>query len=166
MNKINLSELKWEKLRKTIPTGDKDFPIEIYNPDKAQTIMLKDLINSSMEVSEKGIKAKVTDNDIIVKVLGELTNIHLDVKNKDLVNNILDNPSGILVKVKREINHILDEIFIDYYEDLKSIGKLPEEIQEELFKIGNKGEINEEKLAKEREKEELRKKLAELEADE
>lgn len=162
---INFSEMGFVKLRKTIDTGDKDFPIEIYNPTKEQRLKLLDIIKGSIEMNKdgSGMRAVVTDNDIIYKVLGELTNIYLDLEDKETINNILENPSDLLIKVKRELVSILDDVFLAYYEELKSIGKLPDEIQDELLKITKEINIDEEKLAKEKEKEELRKRLAELE---
>lgn len=132
---INLSELGRENLRTIIKTNDPDHPVEIYNPTPEQRDkILKLLIKATKIQEENGIYKVVTgltEEDIILVMLEELTNIHLDldkIKDRDKILSIINDPSDLLLQVKYELDKILAEISSLYLKMLKNTIELSDDI--------------------------------------
>ncbi|WP_291567005.1 MULTISPECIES: hypothetical protein [unclassified Clostridium] len=144
---INLSELKRNELRKTIKTNDVDHPVEIYNPTPEQrNKILKLLIKSTRIQEERGEYKAVTgltDEDMILVMLEELTNIHLDLdkfEDRDKIISIIQDPSELLIEVKYELEKILMEISTLYIRTLKDTISLPDEMTDEIYELLEKKE--------------------------
>lgn len=161
---INLTDLKRKKVRKYIRTEDKDHPVEIYEPTQEQRLKILDIINKDIKVGTNKLEASIKDEDILLEILEMITNIYLDldkVKDKELIEDILKDPSPLLIKVKLCINEIVNEVFFDWFESLKQINSMPTEIQEVLLEQ-NENKINE----KEKKRIELLKMLEQLDKEE
>lgn len=164
---INFSQLKRKQIRTLIKTTDKDHPIEVYNPSIEQRTKILSYLTSNFELKEQGVETHVKDIDILLDLIPELTNIALDLdREKDMaqIDEILSDPSEVLIKTKNEINGIINEIFTTWFDKLKDISEMPEDVRE-LF-IANlmkdQNQVQQEETAEEKEIRELKERLAQL----
>ncbi|MEW9096550.1 MAG: hypothetical protein AB2417_15835 [Clostridiaceae bacterium] len=176
---INLSELKRENIRcliyeenGSIKTIYENFekvkqvvenPIEIYNPNMKQKELILNLLTNNLNVKDTSIDASISDEDVLLTLFSEITNIYLDLnkeRDKELISEILKDPSPVLMKAKLEIEKIIYQEFLNWYENVKMLSNSPMEIQEIIV---NGDEREEEAEVKEENTiEELERKLEEL----
>lgn len=147
---INFSELKRKEIRKEFDNG-----IVVYNPNPEQKKEIMELITKSID--EKSQDIEISGRDIMLQLIPMLTNIHLDLEdNEELLNEILEDPSDELLEVVDELNDIIKFVGNRMIKNIQNLAELP---KEELEKLLPKEEID----PKQKEIEELKAKLAELE---
>lgn len=140
--------------------------IEVYYPDMAQRKMIIELLNGSLNSDKKELSAGIEDIAVF-DLIGELTNIKLDLdkdKDKELINNILKDPSDVLLAVKDEIEVIVNSLFRRLYNAFLEFSKNPKELRDNMLEIMQKIEIEEVKMSEEELKlEALKEQVKELE---
>lgn len=155
---IKFSELKQKKVRKIIDNVGYENPIEIYNVTEDIRPKVTKIITNNMDgkTGELNIEARL----VIVELLPMLSNVDLDLdleKDKEQINEILDNPSEILLQIVDEITEVIKE-FTERF--IKNIDKINQLSPEEFNKLFNKKDDE-----KEKRKQELLKELESLEKD-
>jgi hypothetical protein len=150
---INFLDLKRKEIRRVIETEDKEHPILIYNPTKEQKKLIIDLLLSNISKedldNEKTVKPNINGYDIILTLLPELTNVDLsldvnDPEHKELIENIINDPSDELLDIRDEINKIVNRQFIRYYEYLKELTNMPEELRKIHLEQFDEDKVSEE----------------------
>jgi hypothetical protein len=126
--KINITELKQERIRKAFDNG-----IEIYNPNKKEKEEIIKIINESMDIETKEVN--ITGEDIIVKILPICSNIFIDVEDKNLLKEIIDEPSFELEESITIIGEIIQEIANTVSKNISYIASLPAEEVAKMLKI-------------------------------
>lgn len=144
-----------------------DGVIEVYSPNEKQRKLILDIIGSNLEITENKVNAKISDEDLLLVLVEELTNIKLDLdreKDKDKIQEILSDPTELLLRVKMEINKICNEIFYMWYDATKEFSRTPDELKEAI--LLNNQEVKAIPSEKDLKKAELLKQLKELEKEE
>jgi tRNA(Ile)-lysidine synthase TilS/MesJ len=140
-NTINFSDLKRKEVRRVIETGDKEHPIFIYNPNSQQKEYIISLMTKG--VNEETKKINIDGKTVMIELIPMLTNISLNLdveKDKDLIEEIILDPSDMLLEVQDEISDIVDSILNRGIKNLNELSKLPEDVREEVLKQFNKKE--------------------------
>lgn len=123
---VNFSDLKRKQVKKIFDNG-----IEIYNPDKEQKNEIFDLVFRNIEDSNQ---AMITGRQLLLKLIPMLTNIHLDLENEKLIEEIMDDPSDELLAVQDEINDIVETITNRAIDAAQKLSKTPEHIRNQILK--------------------------------
>lgn len=141
--------------------------IEVYNPSQQQKEHIINLLSKSLNVDNDLINSEIKDMEIL-NLLKELTNINFSNidDNEDLIKDILDNPSDLLLRTKMEIDKICTSIFYMWYDNVKEFGKTPKEIREAILlsKQGNNS-ISKEQKEKEDKIKALQEQLKQLQGE-
>lgn len=143
---INFSQLKRKIIRKQFDNG-----IEIYNPDKEQRNKIFNMVVGNVSELENDIQ--ITGKQLLLEIIPMITNIHLDLSDANLIDEILSDPSDVLLEVQDEIVEIVKNISDRTFKAMKDMSELPEHVI---------GEIAKEVDPKQKEIAELEKKLKEL----
>jgi hypothetical protein len=140
-NKINISELKQPRIRKSYENG-----IEIYNLTEEERKPVIDLLISNINAEDNNLK--LSGEDIIIKLLPIYTNIYLDVEeNRELLEEIIHNPSDILDDVIGELAKIIKDLSNKLLSNIESLSKLtPEEINNIFNTKKTEEELTEEEI--------------------
>lgn len=166
-NEFNFENLLVRKeIFAVIETEDKEHPVEIYSPNKEQRKMILDLILKNLKTSEDKLTTNISGYDMIFKLLGELSNVKLslDVNNaehQERVKRIVEDPSDLFLDINTQLNKIINKQFYRYYDKLKEILSMPEDLREAYMDAIDK--ISQETEVKNEEDQTL-KEIAELEA--
>lgn len=151
MNKVvDFASLKRKKIRKEFEGG-----VVVYNPSVKQKQKIMDLIIKNINIETDEVN--LSPEDVVLRLIPILSNITIDFENKELVKEIIDDPSDILLEVIDEITIIVKNLANKMIKNVDEMSKLP---KEELDKI--LAENSPKKTVKELEIEELEKKLNEL----
>jgi hypothetical protein len=135
MSNINFSQLKRKEIRRIIETEDKDNPIYVYNPTSEQKEFIISLMTKGAD-KEKNI-INIDGKQVLIDLIPILTNIYLDIdkeKDKQLIDQIISDPSDLLLEVQDEISAIVDSILNRGIKNLNELSKLPDDIREEVLK--------------------------------
>lgn len=130
--KISLERLSFNPIRKTIVLSDlPDDRIEIYNPSEKQKTELMTLLMEKYNRETNEIK--ISDAEVLKKIMPVLTNIYIDTENEDLMDKICENPPELFLKVVDEIREILVEITNRMVKTFDEINKYETEQLREIF---------------------------------
>ncbi len=109
----NLNDVKFQRLRKTIETdGNK---VEIYNP----TIEEKQSLINALKVNSED-KLEISGLYFIRYILPMLTNIDLNGLEDEVIEEIINEPSELLLEVMDEIEIIIKEVLERAVKSLKN----------------------------------------------
>ena len=143
MSKImNFSELKRKNIRKELSDG-----VVVYNPTTEQRKQILEIIVKNTKEGELNIEPI----DIFLDLIPMLTNVKMDLdkeRDKNIINEILNDPDELLDDIVIEIKDILKKEVkraIDIMDDLK---ELPKEKIDELINARNQEEKEIEELEK------------------
>lgn len=105
----------------------------VYNPTQEQ----KKYILGLLEIKEENNKMNIElgETDILVKVMPILTDIKIDLDSEEdikIIKEILGDPSQVFTMVMLELNDIILDINLEWIENLKTVGKIPNELIELL----------------------------------
>jgi hypothetical protein len=149
---INLSQLKADKIRVTIPLYLADEfidNIEVYNPTKEQAFEIKVCIQENQ-----------VNDGLMLRLLGELTNINIDCEMDDTFYKYYN---SMFQNVMSEIESIIFEIATDYAMEINKITNIPEEkvnilndLIDKSSEIYKNNEIELEQINIEKEKEQIK----------
>jgi predicted DNA binding protein len=123
---VPFTSLKFNRLRKTLEGG-----IEIYNPDSSQKQAIIELLSKS---ATENNSLSISGKEFLITLLPMLSNIYIDTDNQELIDDIIDNPSDILLETFKEINKIVQSVAEQYVDNLNELSKLPQEDLEKLLK--------------------------------
>lgn len=140
MSSIQFSKLKRSEIRRIIERGD--CIVEIYNPTKEQRkeILTMLITNYDAETNQMNL----SDIDVIKGLIPMLTNIHLDIENDKSVEDIIADPSEVLLDVQEELADIVQEVIKRFINHLKGLNKLPEQSLEQILKSYYMNDVNRE----------------------
>lgn len=124
---INFSDLKRKKIYKTLDGG-----IEIYNPNKEQTSMIQQMLIDSFEKNDG--KIEINGKDVLLKLMRELTNITIDYDDEDLIDEILDDPSDVLIDVCDILTEMIEKTGARFNKLAKRIEKMSDEDIKKIVK--------------------------------
>lgn len=154
---INFNQLKRKEVRRVIKTEDKENAIEIYNPNNEQREYIVKLIIKSIDVDTKELK--ITGREMLLDLIPQLTNIHFEYdlnkeEDKQIVEDILNDPSETLLQVIEEIEDIIKEFMNHTLRNVKNLSNLSDdELDKLLNQFKDNNETPEEKRIRELEEE-------------
>ena len=159
-NVVKFETLKRQEIRKTIANGDS--PIYIYNPSPEKKQQIEKMIFNKLQGQETSKDVELSAREVLLELLPILSNIDLGLdieKDKEMIEEIINDPSDILVEVIDDISEIFTGISKSLMKNISAISKLPKEQLEKIMKE-NKVETPEEKRIRE-----LKEELAKLESN-
>ncbi|MCT4597466.1 MAG: hypothetical protein N4A50_06260 [Vallitalea sp.] len=137
---INFSDLKRNKLRKIVKRPDSASPIEIYNPNPEQQEDIVKLLTNNYNSETKEVS--LTEKEVLEVLIPMLTNIVIDTKDKEAMNEIIEDPSDILLEIQGELIDIVKSIIKRFMKIIESLSELPEEDVNKLLNINTEKESN------------------------
>ena len=149
---IDFSKLKRSRIRKVFRSG-----IEIYNPTNEQKKEILELIANSNNESDMLVQGR----DVIISLVPMLTNVYIDTKNKELIDDIINDPSEMFEDIIDEISVMVNKIIGRAVKRINVISELPEKEQNEVLDLLEENKVLTEKESK---IEKLKRELAELES--
>lgn len=118
------SSLKRTKIYKKYENG-----VEVYNPTPKQQL---EIIKIFENVNKKE-DFKISGRDLLLKFFPMLTNIELDLEDKQLIDEILSDPSDTLKEVAEAITDIVSKIVNRTIRAADHLAKLPKKTQKEIL---------------------------------
>lgn len=109
----NLNDVKFQRVRKTIEMDDDR--VEIYNP----TIEEKQSLINALKVNREE-KLEISGLYFIRYILPMLTNIDLNGLEDEVIEEIINEPSELLMEVMDEIEIIIKEVLERAVKSLKN----------------------------------------------
>lgn len=137
---INFSDLKRNKIRKIVKRPDSGSPIEIYNPNPEQQEDIVKLLTNNYNSETKEVS--LTEKEVLEVLIPMLTNIVIDTKDKEAMNEIIEDPSDILLEIQGELIDIVKSIIKRFMKIIESLSELPEEDINKLLNINTEKESN------------------------
>jgi hypothetical protein len=139
-NLVNFKKLKREEIRKTIGEGEEQIIIYNPSPEKREEIS-KLLINSYKEKDEM----EITGRELLLQIIPMLTNILLEYdenneEERQIIDDILNDPSEILMEVVDEVSIIVKEVGERTNKTLESLANLSEEEISKIIPINKETE--------------------------
>lgn len=138
MSKVGFSELKQKRIRKSFDNG-----IDIYNPNNKEKEEIINIIFKYIDFESKEVN--ILGDDIIINILPICSNIYLDIEDKELIKDIIDNPSQELEESVKIIGEIVQELTDKIIENIKYLSTFT---TEELINVlGIKNTISDEEIS-------------------
>ena len=142
----------------------------VFEPTEADRVKLLKLVGQNMDSDE--LTATIGEEDVLL-TLFEMTDLDMNPaeikENRQLMAEIIENPSALFIAIKNELDMILLEIVTSFEEVVKAYRHMPQEMLDassQLFELKSKEQENQLKIeAKKKEIEELQRQLAHLEGD-
>lgn len=129
---VEFTSLKRKEVRAIIPNGE--FPIEIKNPTSEQKEEILEMLTRNYDMEEKSLN--LTDREVLTQLIPMLTNIHLDVEDKELMDEILDDPSDVLLDVQEVLADIVRGVTKRFLKVLEQLERLPDYELQSMMKKG------------------------------
>lgn len=129
MNNININDLKRKKIRKVIEFEGCE--IEIYNPDKKEQSKIISILLEKYDRTRDQII--VDDIELLTIMIPIFSNIYIDNEDQELIKEILNDPSEVMLMVVDEIQEILVEIINRLQKTLNTINQMETEEIQNLF---------------------------------
>lgn len=142
--------------------------IIVYQPDSNQQKTIYELLSENAKVEGDRFNSELSVENSYT-LLKELTDVELSTleDDREVIQDIIENPSLLLLQVNDELNAICNHLFRKMYNYLLELDKYPNEIKENVFLSEENKVIELENAVAERELQELReqkeKELKELE---
>lgn len=133
MSKINIYDLKFKRIRKQYRFDD-DLFVEVYNPTDEQK---KEIINMLIGNMDEQQTININGRDVLLKLVPMLTNIEIDWSNPELIEEVLNEPSDLLLNVIDDITEIVREVLQRFERSLQIFASLPEDVQNEIVEKMN-----------------------------
>lgn len=111
---------------------------KVYNPNNDIKAKIYDLMDRKLEGDKA--KSKINEIDMLIKVIPLLTDIEIDLDEKDdieAIREIISDPNDVFSSILEEINKIILKMNLDWIENLKVIGQLPDDVLKVLAKVNN-----------------------------
>lgn len=128
MSKVNIYDLKFKRIRKQYRFDD-DLFVEVYNPTDEQK---KEIINMLIGNMDEQQTININGRDVLLKLVPMLTNIEIDWSNPELIEEVLNEPSDLLLNVIDDITEIVREVLQRFERSLQIFASLPEDVQNEI----------------------------------
>ena len=133
MSKINIYDLKFKRIRKQYRFDD-DLFVEVYNPTDEQK---KEIINMLIGNMDEQQTININGRDVLLKLVPMLSNIEIDWSNPELIEEVLNEPSDLLLNVIDDITEIVREVLQRFERSLQIFASLPEDVQNEIVEKMN-----------------------------
>jgi hypothetical protein len=124
-NKIDFKNLKREEIYKSYDG------VDVFNPNDEQKIKIIELFQESIKDEDDGVE--INDQDVMLKLIPMLTNIEIDFEDNDLIQEVINDPSDMLLDIIQDINDIVEGVITRTVKTLNKIAELPEEEQAKLL---------------------------------
>lgn len=143
-NQINFNELKRKSIYKTIGEGEEQ--IIVYNPSPEQKQEILRIMAESVDINTGRIN--ISGQDLLLKFIPLLTNIYIDFESQELIKEVLNDPSDMLLQVQDYIEEIVSNITNRTLKSIRDISDLPDEVINEILSKDNinNDNLNEEEL--------------------
>lgn len=111
------------KLDNALPVYENNVVVKVFNPSQQQKMDILSLLEK--HTGEDSISLS---GELLLEVIKELTDIEIDLDDKEEIASILDEPNDLLVSVNAEINSILLGLITMQYRNINDMAKLPPEL--------------------------------------
>lgn len=144
----------------------------VFEPTETDRKNLLKLIGQNVDEKGNSLNVTIGEEDVLLTLL-EMTDLELNPielkANRQLMTEILAQPSALFISIKNELDMILLEIVTAFEEVVNAYRHMPEEMlnaSNQLFELKEQEKINQEKIEnKKQEIEHLKQQIAELEGD-
>lgn len=144
----------------------------VFEPTETDRKNLLKLIGQNVDEKGDSLNVTIGEEDVLLTLL-EMTDLELNPielkANRQLMTEILAQPSALFISIKNELDMILLEIVTAFEEVVNAYRHMPEEMlnaSNQLFELKEQEKINQEIIEnKKQEIEHLKQQIAELEGD-
>lgn len=144
----------------------------VFEPTETDRKNLLKLIGQNVDEKGNSLNVTIGEEDVLLTLL-EMTDLELNPielkANRQLMTEILAQPSALFISIKNELDMILLEIVTAFEEVVNAYRHMPEEMlnaSNQLFELKEQEKINQEIIEnKKQEIEHLKQQIAELEGD-
>lgn len=143
--------------KKIIENTDKELLTKVYSPSVEDKQKLLEKIKDNITVGEQSVDVNITEEDMIAQLFSMFTDLEIDLKDKELIHEVVKNPNDVFIAIKIEIDKILMSVFENFIATQRTLQSNPHAT--ELFV---KDIVDEDELKKQAEIEELQARLREL----
>lgn len=143
--------------KKIIENTDKELLTKVYSPSVEDKQKLLEKIKDNITVGEQSVDVDITEEDMIAQLFLMFTDLEIDLKDKELIHEVVKNPNDVFIAIKIEIDKILMSVFENFIATQRTLQSNPHAT--ELFV---KDIVDEDELKKQAEIEELQARLREL----
>lgn len=142
-----------------IANTDKDHLTKVYSATVEDKQKMLETVKDNIVVEDDSISINLTEEDLIMQLFVMFTDLEIDLKNKELIKEVVANPNDVFVAVKIEIDKILMSIFETFIATQRTLQSNPHATEMIVKDITS---VDEEKAKKEAEIAELQARLKEL----
>ncbi len=144
----------------------------VFEPTEADRTKLLKLIGQNINPNGESLDVTIGEEDVLLTLL-EMTDLELNPielkANRQLMTEILAQPSALFISIKNELDMILIEVIKSFEEVVNAYRHMPSEMLDatnQLLELQKEEEENNKKIeTKKQEIEHLKQRLAELEGD-
>lgn len=120
----------------------------IYHPNKEDKTWLLEKIQEQTNIKDGEIKSEL-GTELVYELLKRLTDVPIDLditRDRDMIEEIINNPSDILLVIKDELDMICNSLFIRFYNKLVEFSKYPDTLAQGMVQLSNSKKPYEEEL--------------------
>lgn len=150
-----------QEFKSIIKNTNPDFLTKIYSPTQKDKENIYQLIDKNLSASNGQLHTKISDEDVVVTLIKNFTNVEIDVEDVEVVKEIIANPNELFLAIKMELDKILMSMLETYVTTYKTLQANPQTMEA----LGEKAQerlVQQKKLEREKKMNELKKELSKL----
>ena len=150
-----------QEFKSIIKNTNPDFLTKIYSPTQKDKENIYQLIDKNLSASNGQLHTKISDEDVVVTLIKNFTDVEIDVEDVEVVKEIIANPNELFLAIKMELDKILMSMLETYVTTYKTLQANPQTMEA----LGEKAQerlVQQKKLEREKKMNELKKELSKL----
>ena len=150
-----------QEFKSIIKNTNLDFLTKIYSPTQKDKENIYQLIDKNLSASNGQLHTKISDEDVVVTLIKNFTDVEIDVEDVEVVKEIIANPNELFLAIKMELDKILMSMLETYVTTYKTLQANPQTMEA----LGEKAQerlVQQKKLEREKKMNELKKELSKL----
>ena len=145
-----------KEFKNIVEQTDEMFLTKVYTPTQEEKDHLFKSLQEEIIVSDGMVEVKITEADIVMGLFKKFTDLEIDLNDKELIEEVMKNPSELFVAIKIEMDKILMSSLESYLSTYKTLKANPQ-AQELLEKSVELKLMTEEERLRKQKIEELKK---------
>lgn len=138
---------------------NKEHLTKVYSASVEDKQNLLETIKDNIVVANDSVSVNITEEDMIMQLFAMFTDLEIDLKDKDLIKEVVANPNDVFIAIKIEIDKILMSVFESFIATQRTLQSNPHATEMMTKDVVAK---DEEQAKKEAKIAELQAQLAEL----
>lgn len=138
------------EFKNIIEKTEEMFLTKVYSPTQEEKDQLFKSLQEDIAVNDGVVEVKITEADIVMGLFKKFTDLEIDLGDKEMIDEVMKNPSELFVAIKIEMDKILMSSLESYLSTYKTLKSNPQ--AQELLEKGAELELmsEEERLRKQK----------------